>query len=176
MSRGRNSGWFRISASKAAAFTKFGRAPTTSATSTNDATIAPLEPDHPVVGHRQSPGGVARVHDEPGVVDDLLVIEGRVIGEDHHTIGVGELLVREIHRLQRRAVQVQRRDVRIDVGDLAPLLTQLHEDLDRGRLARFADLALVGHAEGGYSRAGGATAASVGILAYQIDYVVGYVS
>src|SRR5436309_15894313 len=91
MSRGRNSGWFRISASKAAAFTKFGRAPTTSATSMNDVTIAPLEPDHPVVGHRQSPGGVARVHDEPGVVDDLLVIEGRVIGEDHRAIGAGQL-------------------------------------------------------------------------------------
>src|SRR5438093_6657913 len=107
MSRGRSSGWFRISASNAAAFTKFGRAPTTSATSTNDATIAPLEPDHPVVGHRQSPGGVARVDDEPGPVDDLLVIEGRMIGEDQDAVGRGELLVRELHRLQRRAVQVQ---------------------------------------------------------------------
>src|SRR5947199_10029020 len=101
MSRGRNSGWFRISASKAAAFTKFGRAPTTSATSMNDGTIAPLEPDHPVVGHRQSPGGVPRVHDEPGVVADLLVIGGRVIVEDHHALRVGQLLVDEMRRRQR---------------------------------------------------------------------------
>src|SRR5437879_13836620 len=111
MSRGRSSGWFRISASKAAAFTKFGRGPTTSATSTNDATIAPLEPDHPVVGHRQYPGGVARVHDEPGVVDDLLVIEGRGIGEDHHAIGDGALLGRETPRPQRHAWQVRLRAV-----------------------------------------------------------------
>src|SRR3989442_13106616 len=107
MSRGRSSGWFRISASKAAAFTKFGRAPTTSATSTNDVTIVPLQPDHPVVGHRQSPGGVARVDDEPRLFDDLAVIERRLTGEAENPSGACELACLETPRLHRLAMRSQ---------------------------------------------------------------------
>ena len=52
------------------------------------------------------------------------VVELGMIGEHEHTVGAFELILGDVHRLDRRPVDPERRDVRIGIGHLGALATQ----------------------------------------------------
>ena len=91
-----------------------------------------------------APGGVAEVDDELGVLDELLVVDGRVVGDDHDAVVLGRL---ERDGLHREAVLGELGHVRIVVGDVCARVLEQADDLHRRRLAHVRDVGLVGDAE-----------------------------
>ena len=71
---------------------------------------------------RDVPGGVSGVEDAVAARDDALVIDARVLGEDHGQIDLAEQVVGEVGALVGAAVEFDLLDVGIRVAELGALL------------------------------------------------------
>src|SRR5437773_9539942 len=113
-------------------FTKLGRAPTTLTIFTDGCRLQ----RHDTVRWRgDAPRGVPGIDHERGGLDDVPIVELRVVGQNHDTVGAGQLPIGEVHRLERVAVEDDRRHVGIGLGVLSALLLMLRDYLSLLRLA-----------------------------------------
>jgi len=79
------------------------------------------------------------------VIPERPLREDRVRRQHDHAVGGSDLVRRPVDRPVRRPVELDLRDPRVAVADVAAALDQLAHDLERGRFANVVDVRLVSH-------------------------------
>ncbi len=88
-----------------------------------------------------------RIHHQRRLAGDLSPVVRRMVGRDHHAVGLGQGSVQIAHAGHLHALVVETGHMGIVVGDIRPLLLQQVDDVQGRRFADVAHVPFVGHAQ-----------------------------